>query len=236
MNQRSDWIPGRREDVLNLGKVWMTVLAQKYTAWNIPQGEVTELVTLTGTADAALATAKGSDRNQKTTAACRAAFEALVQKLRFIKERYVHAPPLLEADYPALLLKPRDSIPTPAPPPAEFAEADVSFPGPGVLELRCRPVAGQDPADVRGDYGYRIYWGIYPPGGAGVELATGKRRLLMNPPATGDDLPHSQWTRRRKERLDFHEDRGSTVYFCIRCENSKGQAGPWGPLFPAIVP
>ena len=30
--------------------------------------------------------------------------------------------------------------------------------------------------------------------------------------------------------------KGQTVYFCIRYENSKGKAGPWGPIFQAIIP
>jgi hypothetical protein len=122
------------------------------------------------------------------------------------------------------------------PAPTGFAEADVRYPGPGVLELRCRAVEGQPALDLRGDYGYRVYWGVYPPGGAAVDLAVGPRRLLMTPPSVGDTLPHSTWTRRKRERLDFHEDRGSTVYFCIRYENAKGQTGPWGPLFSAIIP
>ncbi|MDR2551629.1 MAG: hypothetical protein LBD31_00465, partial [Treponema sp.] len=79
-----DWVPGRRDDVLNMGQVWMTVMAQKGAAWGIPQTEITALVELVGTASAALATAKGSDRNQRTTAACRAAFGALVKKMRFL--------------------------------------------------------------------------------------------------------------------------------------------------------
>ena len=230
-----DWIPGKRDDQLNMGEVWMTVMAQKIAAWGIPQTEVTALVDIVATAQAALAAAKGSDRNKKTTAACKTAFLALIKKLRFLKERYVHMPPLTEVDYVALLLRVHDEN-SPVPAPMGFAEGDVSYPGPGTLELHLRPVAGQEPLDIRSDYGYRVYWGVYPPGGAPVELATGKRRLLMNVPAGGDELPHSRWTRRRKERFDFHEDRGSTVYFCVRYENSKGQSGPWGPLFSAIVP
>jgi hypothetical protein len=58
----------------------------------------------------------------------------------------------------------------------------------------------------------------------------------MNVPLTGDDLPHSMWLRRRRERLIFTGDSGKTVYFCIRYENSKGDVGPWGPIFFAVVP
>jgi hypothetical protein len=53
----------------------------------------------------------------------------------------------------------------------------------------------------------------------------------------GTELPHSRFTRRKKELFEFPlEDSGKTAYFCIRLENSKGKAGPWGPVFSAIIP
>jgi hypothetical protein len=74
-----------------------------------------------------------------------------------------------------------------------------------------------------------------PPGGATVEAATGEKRELMRPPVSGKELPHSRWTRRRKERFSFDGDSGKTVYFCIRYENSKGEAGEFGPIFSAVI-
>jgi hypothetical protein len=58
----------------------------------------------------------------------------------------------------------------------------------------------------------------------------------MHPPLTGDDLPHSAWTHKKKVTLDFHGDSGKIVYFCVRYENAKGEHGPWGPIFQAVVP
>jgi hypothetical protein len=82
-----------------------------------------------------------------------------------------------------------------------------------------------------------MYWGVMPAGGAGVEAATGMKRELMKAPVAGKELPHSIFTRRKKERIDFdQEDSGKTVYFCIRYENAKGKPGPWGPLFSAVIP
>jgi hypothetical protein len=37
--------------------------------------------------------------------------------------------------------------------------------------------------------------------------------------------------------LEFDEpDRGKTVYFCLRWENTRGQKGPWSPIQKAIIP
>ncbi|MDR2184295.1 MAG: hypothetical protein LBO80_01305 [Treponema sp.] len=38
------------------------------------------------------------------------------------------------------------------------------------------------------------------------------------------------------ESSDFDGESGNTVYFCLRYENSKGEAGPFGPVFSAVVP
>jgi hypothetical protein len=53
--------------------------------------------------------------------------------------------------------------------------------------------------------------------------ATGAKRELLKVPVLGEELPHSCFTRRRKERFDFLQDNsGKTVYICICFENSKG--------------
>jgi hypothetical protein len=63
-----------------------------------------------------------------------------------------------------------------------------------------------------------------------------ERRELMRPPTSGKELPHSRWMRRRRERFSFDGDSGKTVYFCIHYENSKGEAGEFGPIFSAVIP
>jgi hypothetical protein len=104
-----------------------------------------------------------------------------------------------------------------------------------LLELHLWPVAGSPPDPHRSDYGYRVYYGALPPGGASVEVATGTKRELLKAPGSGDDLPHSRFTRRKKELFDFPaEDSGKMVYFCVRYENAKGESGPWGPMFSSI--
>jgi hypothetical protein len=236
MAKNADWLPHQREKMLEMSKVWYGVLFKKAQTWGIPDHVETELENLTELAQDALADAAAGDSGKVSHAKCAAAFKELADKMRMIKRLWFHSPPLADADYISLGLKPPDANPTPIPPPTGFPEADVSYPGVGVLTLHPRAVKGQPPLDPDSDYGYRIYWGAYPPGGASVELTTGRRKLLMKPPETGDDLPFSKWTRKHKVDFDRHEDRGSTVYFCIRYENRKGDYGPWGPMFTAIVP
>lgn len=65
----------------------------------------------------------------------------------------------------------------------------------------------------------------------------GPKRELIKPPVNGKELPHSRFTSRKKERIDFNQkNNGKTVYFCIQYENSKGEQGPWGPIFSSVIP
>jgi hypothetical protein len=79
----------------------------------------------------------------------------------------------------------------------------------------------------------RIFWGIMG------EPTEKDRFRLSTPPVTGNDLPHSVFTQRKKYRFDFDGDSGKTVWFCLRYENKKGGKegeGSFGPLFSAIIP
>ena len=221
-----------------MAKNWLFVIGNSNPPpWGIPQPEVADLNNLTGEAENALQEAQSSNRTPVITAQCKAAFEALIAKMRLLKSHYFLTPPLTDADYISLELQPKDTTHTPVPPPTAQAEADISRPGVHLLELHLRPVAGSPPDPHRADYGYRIYYGVLPPGGAAVEVATGIKRELLKAPVSGDELPHSRFTRRKKELFDFPaEDSGKTVYFCIRYENAKGEPGPWGPMFSSVIP
>ncbi|MDR2418943.1 MAG: hypothetical protein LBD79_07795 [Treponema sp.] len=233
MSNSEHWLPGKRVNQLAMAKNWGTRAA----ALNVPASEVTELATLTTAADTALEEAQSGERTPVVTANCKAAFDALTAKMRFIKSHYFLSPPLTDADLISLELKPRDTTHSPVPAPTTQAEADISRPGVHLLELHLRPVSGSPPDPHRSDYGYRIYYGVMPPGGATAEAEEGVKRELRQVPTSGEQLPFSRFTRRKKELFDFAaEDSGKIAYFCIRYENAKGEPGPWGPMFSAVIP
>ncbi|MDR2052690.1 MAG: hypothetical protein LBP80_04675 [Treponema sp.] len=64
-------------------------------------------------------------------------------------------------------------------------------------------MAGTRELDPRSDYGYAIYLGIMPPGGATLEQAASDKHYLMKPPADGRGLQHYRFTRRREEKILF---------------------------------
>jgi len=114
-----------------------------------------------------------------------------------------------------------DKKPTPIGPPQGQAMADVSYLGGQLLQLHIKHL-NNTPYDKKANYGVKIYYGVYADD---------------NMPKTGDDLPKSKFTKRKKETIQFTaNDVRKTAYFCLQYENSKGIAGPWGPMFWAVIP
>jgi hypothetical protein len=177
-----------------------------------------------------------TDRTKGDTTACNNAFKGLTACMRDLKKRYFFVPPLTDKDLTDLGLNLPDTNPTPVSDPAGQVSATVQLVGSHLLRLITEHIEGT-PIDPKADYGCRIYWGIMPQGGGSLEQAAGTEHYLQSVPISGNELPHSLFTKRRRELFDFPaEDSAKTVYFCIRYENSKGKAGPWGPIVQAVIP
>jgi hypothetical protein len=151
--------------------------------------------------------------------------------LRIFINRFLRYPPVTDADRDAMAIPNRKPGSSPIPPPKVQVEADLTFPGIHVVELRkIRPVTGVEPdPDPRSDYGVRIYYSL-----TGDPTEDYQFRLT-GAPKSGKKLPYSVFTRRRK-RFDFDGESGNTVYFCLRYENPSGEAGEFGPILSAVIP
>jgi len=124
-----------------------------------------------------------------------------------------------------------DTIPTNIPVPVTQVEGTLNFRGLGLIEVRdLRPAT--DKPDARAGHGVRIYYGIL---GESSENTSDKFRLNAAP-THGSDLPHSVFTRKKRHLFEFTKDRGKEVFFSMRYENSKGEAGPWGKVYQAFIP
>jgi hypothetical protein len=158
--------------------------------------------------------------------------KAAVKVIRLFVNRYLRYPPVTDEDRTAMGIPNRDTKPTPIPAPASQAEADIVFPGIHLVELvNIRKVAGVFSDDPRSYHGVSIHFGI-------LDAVNSKWRITA-PPSTGDDLPYAVFIRKKKMRFDFSGESGKTIYFCLRYENEKGGedgAGPFGPIFKAVIP
>jgi hypothetical protein len=235
MESNKDYIPRKIAEYCQFGDRFVAKLVLMAANWGIPaliitalQGGHTDYITAQNEAS------NPDTRTPVTVERAKRLRSADVANIRMIVNTYINPNPtglIQPEDRIDLGLRLKDTTSSPVPTPTVQVEADLAFPGIHLIELmKIRPVTGTG-TESRSDYGTRIYYGIL-----GEAIATDKFRLAQAPQA-GDDLPHSVFTRKNKYRFDFPEaDRGKTVYFCIRCENSKGGMGPWGPILSAIIP
>jgi hypothetical protein len=205
-----------------MAQQWVSVAGGHAGAWDISAAALTELGNRITAAESALKFAK--DENNRTpvaTARCKEAFDALSSFMRDFKRRYFLSPPLTDADFVSLGLKPHDTKPTPSGKPTAHVMAESYLIGRHELGLKMVYIDGSpgDPANK----GYRVWYKVVAPG--------------ETPPADPEtDLPKSFFTRRKKDVIEFDfGDSGKTAYFAVQVEND-GTKGPWGPLVNALIP
>jgi hypothetical protein len=230
----NDYIPARGSDFDGwFDNVTVYIIAKctgQPPVWpHIPQSVQTELTDRQAAWHSAYTKCFGphtsvdiADKNSKHVAA--------IAFIRPFVNQYLRFAPVTDEDRIAMGIHNRDNVHTSIPTPMVQVEADIIFPGIHLIGLKkIRPVAGST-IDNRSDYGVRIYYGIMS------EASAKDRFRLSSPPESGFDLPHSVFTRKSKYFFDFDGDSGKTIYFCLRYENGKGEAGPFGPLISAVIP
>ena len=73
-----------------------------------------------------------------------------------------------------------------------------------------------------------------PTGVHGVEI---KWDFGDPPPVSPEKLVHSSFGTRTPFMLEFTgEQRGKTIYYCLRWENKRGEKGPWSEIASATIP
>jgi hypothetical protein len=152
---------------------------------------------------------------------------------RFINAWLRCHPAVTDEDRFAMGIPVRRGRGAPVPAPEAQPDATVVYPGVHLIKLVNIHPVGKGAEQHRRNCAVRIYWGILGPPGKGP------LRRLDAPPETGDDLPHSVSTHRKRYGFDFSGESGRQVWFCLRYENEKGGKegeGPFGPLFSAIIP
>jgi hypothetical protein len=236
-----NWLPGKREDVLRMAKVWLDVLdTAKATAWGVPAAERTELVPLVSTAEQKLAAAKSNERTPVITTECREAFDALVAKMRFIKYRYFKAPPLTDADFTLLELTPRDTIHSRRGTPKAQMTAEIGRSGTAMLILKLIYAEGtQALADPHTDIEYQLRHGKYNPASPMFNAATGEIAAI---PFSPMELPVVFTTKRRREVITFENSAGGksspsrTATAGRRRTSTSASATAWAARTKATVP
>jgi hypothetical protein len=131
------------------------------------------------------------------------------------------SPLVTEADLVAMALPERHSGGnSPVPPPTTFVETVVTPVGPAAIAIHFRDKGSDRKAKPAGVHGAEIVWAI-----------------LDTPPANWEDLVHSSFDTYTPLGMTFENDqRGKTLYFAARWENTRGDKGPWSEIQNTIIP
>jgi hypothetical protein len=218
----NDWFPTTRMAILAMAIIWITVCTVKRLAWGIAGVALTEFTALKDAAQAALALIQDeSTRTRVTIAECAAAFAALEDFMRDFKRRYFIKPPLTDADFISLGLKPPDSTRTPIDPPKEGPEFSITQMGRGALGIvYWYGETGRKGSKPKGVKGARIYYGF------SAESITNQNLLTM-----------SEWATRCPHVIRFTEaDRGKRIYIALRWELGREHGeSPWSKTQSELV-
>jgi hypothetical protein len=147
--------------------------------------------------------------------------EALITALwTFIKGYLTYNPAVSDADRENMGLPLHDGTRTPAPAPTTIPELELDS-----SVIRQITVHFKDAGSDRRGKPAHVH---------GVEL---RWRLLDNAPSSVEDLKNSAFDTASPYTFRFDEaERGKALYICLCWENSKGEKGPFGEIYKAIIP
>ncbi|MDR1384857.1 MAG: hypothetical protein LBJ67_13570 [Planctomycetaceae bacterium] len=216
------YIPGKDSEFLAWSENFLTQIVNHATAWGIP----TDLKQALQTAyddfyTFYMQSASPTERTAVITEQKNVARKELEKQIRELVGYWLKNPVITDADRIALGLPIHKTTHTPAPVATTYPDFDIDsstirrltihFYDQGQKKSKAKPV---------GQHGAEIRWAI-----------------LDAPTQNVDDLIHSSFDTHTPFTLDFNgTQRGQTVYFCLRWENTRGEKGPWSEITSAIVP
>jgi len=218
----TDWLPGKRADVLEMAQLWKTALAEnnRWEDWDFLESEVIKLTELLASARFAFDRNNSPTRGPVTAAAAATAFKSLTAHMRDIKRRRFLSPPLTDNDWPRLGLRKPDNVRTEHTAVAEEVVFDVEASGSRRLKVSFWVKDAVNKAKPATCDGAVIVWGVSD-----------------SEPVNNGQLANHVMATRTPHVLNFtSEERGKTVWIALAWQNRRGVLGKWTDYRSAIVP
>lgn len=218
----ADFIP-RPDGAFNEWQnVCFTYIQQHAAAWYIGELAISSVAALKTDFEAKLAvTENPATRTSVSVQAkndSRKAYESALRTL--IKSNVTYNQLVTDADRVAMSLPIHSTVHTPTPVPATYPEVEIDSSVIRRLGIHFKDNGKERKAKPAGVHGAEIKWAI-----------------LSAPPASVGELVNSTFDTHTPCILEFEENqRGATVYICLRWENTRGEKGPYGEIVSAIVP
>jgi hypothetical protein len=218
----SDYIPGSDGKFLVWVKILFIAVEQNAPLWKIEPMAFDQIRIMISTFEIAYAKAEEPNRGKADVKAKNDARKALEKAVRkFVKEYLTFNSNISDEERERIGLPVHKTGRTPAPVAKDAPDADVDTSRMGRLTIVFfERGSNHKKGKPAGQHGAEIVWTISD-----------------TPPTRWDELTHSSIDTNSPFTLDFENDqRGKTVYFALRWENTRGEKGPWSSIMNAIIP
>jgi hypothetical protein len=216
-----DFIPHQDGTFLEWAKTLLTYVSPKLSAFNIPAETLTPIQGLFTAYETAFNAAQNQNRGKVDVLTKNEAKDALITALRaFIKGYLTYNPAVSDADRENMGLPLHDGTRTPVPAPTTIPELELDSSVIRQITVHFRDAGSEKRGKPAHVHGVELRWGF-----------------LDNAPSSVEDLKNSAFDTASPYTFNFDEpERGKVLYICPRWENNKGDKGPWGEIYKAIIP
>ncbi|MDR1119554.1 MAG: hypothetical protein LBM08_01385 [Dysgonamonadaceae bacterium] len=216
-----DYIPSNDGKFLTWEKNLFTYTKAHADAWQIKPATWGVIDQQSAAYEAAWTKAQDPNRGKADTLAKNEARDALKKSIReYVKEYLENSHFVTDEDRKHMGLPVHDTTRTPSPSPTTTLETESKTPSPAVVEIHYRDAKSESKAKPAGVHGAEVAWAV-----------------LDHHPEDWEELTHSLFCTRTPAILTFGgRDRGKTLYYALRWENTRGVKGPWTEIFQTIIP
>jgi len=217
---RTDWLPGKREEILSMARTWVEALAERGEGWEVPLGEINGLNTRLNNAVTNVAAAEANKGDRHLNAVAKASMDTLVSFMRVLRRRRFTIPPLVPADFVLLKMREPDHTRTPQIEVEEAVEMELALRNIREILVVFKVKGVAHRAKPSGYDGAVIIWDV-----------------LDAPPNSPNDLTNHTMASKTPHVLTFDENqRGKAVYVAAAWQNERGNIGPWSDILKGFIP
>jgi hypothetical protein len=224
----NDYLPAGDKPFLGWITNFLKYLMSRVTKFKVPQDEYDGLDGERNVYTQKLEVAtEPATRTSMTIQGKNVAKKVLKKHTRKVVNEYlIHNHLLTEEDFKMLGLPIHKETRTPIPPPTDAVTLEIRQLSGHRVEVNFSRISIDD-AD-------KEHREAKPFGVRGAEI---RWAILPAPPASQDDLVHSEFDTRSPYIFQFDiPQAGKTLYLCARWENTTGKKGPWSVIMSAIIP
>jgi hypothetical protein len=216
-----DYIPRPDRTFLSWVQILFDGVAEHATAWGLDPASWATITLLLATYKTALEKAEHPNRGKADVLEKNNARTALEKAVRqYVKEHLIANSAISDDDRERIGLPVHDTHPTPIDPPKTVPFSKAKPLSAGVLEWSVTDSESGKKAKPEGVHGFELAWGIFD-----------------TVPTDWTQLNHSSFSTRATLQLTFGgNDRGKTVAYATRWEDTRGRKGSWSEIGTAVIP